>query len=250
MRKHATERFKRASQSVITLPWFARLTYDGTHLSEGVEPSSSRLTGILVQNLDEELSEMQYVGKRFAKTIEGFQCAIQTDEADGFELGLSDLGRLLGYKAYRLTGQAEPDSVWSLDNQVFFLFEAKSDETPTDPISVTTCRQAQGHAKWLKSQGMVPGNADIVTIVISPRTVLAKEALPHTDGLFFISVSELRALADTAVSNLRSARSKASDLDVEDRISVILDTLNGSGLTHEAIYNRLCRRRVRDLKTR
>src|SRR5262249_10469128 len=96
-------------------------------------------------------------------------------------------------------------------------------------FSVSTCRQAQGHVRWLQSQPMMPGNAEVSAIVVSPRTVLAKEAVAHADGLFFVSVADIRALAATAVATLRSARSKAADLDVEDHVAVILDDVNGSG---------------------
>ncbi len=249
MRKHAADRFKRAGQSVMTLPWFARLRYDGGGAAAPAE-SASRLTGVLVQNIDEKLSEMQYVGKRFAKRLESFQPLIDLNEPDAFDRGLTELGELLGYKASKPQEQAAPDSVWSLDNQVFLLFESKSDETPTDPISVSTCRQAQGHEKWLRKQPMIPGNAEVASIVVSPRSVLAKEAVPHAEGLFYMPISEVRALAQTALTSLRSIRSKAADLDVEDRLPVILDGISGSGLTHEFLLERLTKWRVKDIKTR
>jgi hypothetical protein len=211
---------------------------------------SSRLTGILVQNIDEQLSDMQYVGKRFPKRIESFQSLNASDDPDEFDRGLTELGNLLGYKASKPSEQAEPDSVWSLDNQIFFVFECKSDETPNDPISVSTCRQAQGHEKWMRNQPMIPGNAEIIKIVVSPRTVLAKEAVPHAEGLFYVPIGEIRKLAETTVTNLRSTRSKAADLDLEDRLPVILDGANGSGLTHEALHERLTKKRLKDIKIR
>jgi hypothetical protein len=233
----------------MTLPWFARLKYDGVVL-DGRPTPDSQLTGVLVQNIEGQLSDMQYVGKKFAKRIENFQSLIDSDEADGFEGGITELGVMLGYKAWKPQAQAEPDSVWCLESQVFFLFEAKSDESATDPISVRTCREAAGHAKWLKQQPMIPGNAEIITLVISPRTVLAKEAIPHAEGLYFMTVGELRTLATSVVSALRSVRSKASDMDVEDRLRIIADSVNGSGLTHEAVRERLTKRHLTDLKTR
>ena len=248
MRKHAADRFKRASQAVMTLPWFARLRYAGAPVE--AETESSRLTGVLIQNIDDTLSELQYVGKRFAQRIESFQSLIEADDPDEFDRGLTELGSLLGYKASKPSEQAEPDSVWSLDNQVFFVFECKSDETPNDPISVSTCRQAQGHVKWMRSQPMIPGNAEIIVIVVSPRSVLAKEAIPQADGLCYVSIGDIRKLAEAAVTNLRSTRSKAADLDVEDRIPIILDGASGSGLTHEALHERLTRKRLKDTKTR
>jgi hypothetical protein len=248
MRKQAADRFKRASQSVMTLPWFARLRYSGATPERTAE--SSRLTGILVQNVEEKLSDMQYVGKRFAKRIESFQSLIASDDPGEFDRGLTELGNLLGYKAAKPSEQAEPDSVWSLDNQVFVVFESKSDETPNDPISVSTCRQAQGHERWMRNQPMLPGNSEVLTIVVSPRSVLAKEALPHADGLFYVPISEMRTLAEAVVTNLRSMRSRAADLDLEDRLPVILDGVNGSGLTHEALHKRLTKRRLKEIKTR
>ncbi len=249
MRKHAADRFKRAGQSVMTLPWFARLRYDGG-LAGAPSEASSRLTGVLVQNIDEKLSDMQYVGKRFAKRLESFQPLIDSNAPDEFDRGLTELGELLGYKTSKPSEQAAPDSVWSLDNQVFLLFESKSDETPDDPISVSTCRQAQGHEKWLRKQPMIPGNAEVTTIVVSPRSVLAKEAVPHAEGLYYMPIGEVRTLVETGLTGLRSIRSKAADLDVEDRLPIILDGLTGSGLTHEFLLERLTKRRLKEMKTR
>lgn len=249
MRKHAADRFKRSGQSVMTLPWFARLRYDSGAATAPAE-SASRLTGVLVQNIDEKLSDMQYVGKRFAKQVESFQRLIDSNEPHAFDRGLTELGELLGYKTSKPQEQAAPDSVWSLGNQVFLLFESKSDETPTDPISVSTCRQAQGHQKWLREQPMIPGNAEVAMIVVSSRTVLAKEAVPHADGLFYMPIGEVRALAQTALTTLRSIRSNAADLDVEDRLPVILDGITGSGLTHEFLLERLTKWHMKDMKTR
>ncbi len=250
MRKNAAERLQRASRSVLTVPWFSRLKYE-TAKPDGIrEEAVTRLTGVQVQNIDEELVEMQYVGKRFANKMEVFRSEIYNDQADSFERGLEQLGKLLGYKAQRPSGQAEPDSVWSLDNQIFLLLEAKSDESPGDPISVSTCRQADGHAKWLRNQPLIPGNAEVFVILISPRKVLAKEAVPHAQKVFYKTVEDIRALAETSVEALRSARSKASDLDAEDRINVIMDAVNGAGLNHEALLKRLTSMPISQLKTR
>ena len=139
--------------------------------------------------------------------------------------------------------------MWSLDNEIFIVFETKPEETPDDPISVKTCRQAQGHEKWLREQPMIPGNVKVTTIVVSPRTVLAKEALPHADNLFYLPIAEMRKLATTTITNLRSTRSKAADLDVEDRLP-ILDGAMGSGLTHEALHERLTKKRLNEIKIR
>jgi hypothetical protein len=248
MQKRAADRFKRASQSMMTLPWFARLRYSGVPVEPGTE--SSRYTGVLVQNIDEQLSDLQYVGKRFPKRIESFQELIQSDDPDEFDRGLTELGNFLGYRASKPQGQAEPDSVWSLANERFIVFETKPEETPDDPISVTTCRQARGHEKWLREQPMIPGNAKVTTIVVSPRSVLAKEALPHADNLFYVPIAEMRKLATTTIANLRSTRSKAADLDVEDRLPIILEGAMGSALTHEALHERLTKKRLNEITVR
>ena len=63
-------------------------------------------------------------------------------------------------------------------------------------------------------------------------------------------IGEIRRLAEAALLKLRSTRSKASDLDVEDRLAVILDGVNRSGLTHEALHERLTKKRLKDIKPR
>jgi hypothetical protein len=72
-----------------------------------------------------------------------------------------------------------------------------------------------------------------------PHSVLAKEAVPHPRDCITCLSAKCARWHTPGLTGLRSIRSKAAELDVEDRLPIILDGLTGSGLTHEFLQERL-----------
>ncbi len=121
------------------------------------------------------------------------------------------------------------------------LYECKSDESPSGPISVTTCRQARGHADWYKASYQDSSELRPSTIVVSPRTALDPDAVPHSVGLHYSSLDAIRELAREAAANLRAVRSQLVDLDIPERLITIQDGLGRARLDPVSISTRLLR---------
>lgn len=238
MKNDAAERFRRASQSIRAIPMFAKLAHeiDG---KVGQSAPAIELDTLAAENIEKQLVELGFVGPKFDKAIETARRNLQTIEARPFERGLAVLGGLLGYRATKPPDNAAPDSFWELGNTYFALIEAKSDGKPTDPISVSHCRQASGHGKWLKALPFVPHDAAPTIIVISSKTKLDKTAIPHAEGLYYMSLDDARALFSDAVECVRVVRNNAANMDTADRIKFILDERLKRKLTHNEIARRL-----------
>lgn len=245
----AADRFRRASQSIRTLSWFAKLAHEirPNQSDHADEDSMLYLISCVTEAVHQYLINLGAVGTKFDRFIGEYSKQIQSNDAEKFEKAFTELGKMLGFHSEKPDETAAPDSVWTLNSQYVLLFECKSDETPTDGISVRTCRQAQGHIAWQKSRPFFTQNAKILSIVISPRSFLEEGAVPHADDLFYVSVEDVRNLFRQVESCLRSIRSKLPDSVVEDRLQLIQDSLISSEIDPEKIIKRFTHTSLKEL---
>ena len=134
-------------------------------------------------------------GPKFEKAVSELLGLIRQDDHDTFVHGLEMLGNLLGFVASRPKTQGAPDCIWQLSEWACVAFEAKSEESPGDAVSVSSARQAKGHHDWMKATLKLADNATVVVPLISPRSKVAREALPHATGVCFVPIEAIRALA-------------------------------------------------------
>lgn len=66
-------------------------------------------------------------GRAFESKLAGIEAQLADDEAKQFELGLAELGELLGFEAVRPKGTAAPDGAWRDGRKVWILSEAKTE---------------------------------------------------------------------------------------------------------------------------
>jgi len=232
----AADRFYRASQASKAIPWFVRLSHELSPQSEE-EYKSTIMPAIAAESIVRYLLEIGTVGPSFEKTIASSRDDIQQIEHEKFEPALAELGKMLGFDAHKPSGQGTPDSVWILGTEYVVLFEAKSEESPTGEISIRTCRQAQGHEAWQRSRPFFSQNAAMITVVISPRESLDKEAIPHAEGLLYMHPQQIQELFARAEACLRKIRSAFPGLQIEQRYQLALDKFMEDGITPEDIIS-------------
>lgn len=194
------------------------------------------------------LTSLGTVGSKFEKSLKEHDELIKNTSADKFDRALTELGKMLGFDAEKPDGTGAPDSVWRLSNDYVLLFESKSDESSSDGISISTCRQAQGHLNWQKSRPFFSQHATMLSIVISPRTFLDKDALPHAGDLYYQNIENIRKLFTETGNCLRTIRSKSPDLEPEQRISLIQSEFNNSNLCPVKIIERLTKNKIVNLE--
>ncbi len=247
--RKATERFRRASLSTRTISWFMRLS-NTLDFQQPSEPTASDLTVSAVASINSYLINLGMVGSKFDRIMKDLHAKIQASTADMFDKALTELGRMLGFSAERPQNTGAPDSVWKLGSQMVLLFESKSEESPSGSISISTCRQAQGHQAWLKANPFFTQSAELLTIVVSPREYLDKDAIPHAQGLFYLHTSDVQKLFAEADSCLRIIRSKLTDLETEQRLDLIHTEISVAKLMPAEVISRLTKVRLADLQTR
>jgi len=194
-----------------------------------------------VEAINRYLSSLGTVGPAFDKAMLELHKSIRETDPTKFDRALSELGKLLGFGAYKPTEPASPDSVWNLGTAHVILFEAKSDESPHGGISVSTCRQAQGHQAWQNNRPFFTQEAQVTTVVVSPRTSISSDAVPHADRLYYVSTDEIRDMFSASEACLRRTRSACAGLQAEQVFNVIMENMTAAGLTPDDILSRIRR---------
>ncbi len=208
----ADDFFQRALTCCVKATWFSELP----ELGFGAPPGSrDLLLPLAVDAVQRELTSLGPVGDRFERKMKRVLDLLNTTTANDFEQGLVELGGLLGFQAFKPKVKGAPDAVWKLGERVYLLFEAKSDESAGDPISLDTARQAQGHLAYARAKLTPPEEAVVLSVVVSPRRTLAPEARPSSVGLHYLHLDDMRELADNVVGILRRVRADSADMEEE-----------------------------------
>jgi hypothetical protein len=237
LRVTAADRFRRASYASKAVLWFARLSHE-LGLEQG-EASSAIDLAQAVEGVNRFLSDLGMVGAGFDRAMLDLARFVQETDAAAFDRALTELGQMLGFGAHKPSEAATPDAVWNLGTAYVILFEAKSDESPEGSISVSTCRQAQGHKDWQTNRPFFTQAALIKTVIVSPRTSLSPDAVPHAKDLYHVSTDDIRDLFASAEACLRRIRSACAGLKPEQVSNIIMENLVLAALTPDQVLARL-----------
>ena len=188
--------------------WFAALAR--MSMMTGLVSEVDELVSWSVENIEELLTQLGLHGPKFERVATELLGLIDKSESTPFSRGLEQLGRSLGFLSWRPGVQGAPDCVWTLADRLCIVFEAKSEESASDPIPIRDVREAKGHLDWVSANVKLADNAEVVVSLVSPRSVIAKEALPHAEGVYRLGVDEIRSLARKAVGSLRAARAQSA----------------------------------------
>jgi len=233
----ARELFSRAAQRA-SVNWFARLARQPA-AREG--PQEQVEDAVSIENISRRLKRLGLYGPRFERFIAQLLEQLAETDSTSFEIGLQKVGELLGFDAIRPTDEGGPDGVWMLSDKIAIAFEAKSDETPDGAISLKTVRQANSHPVWVKDHCRVASDADIFTVVVTPRTTIDERAQRIVDNVFYVHAGSVRETADELVAALRRIRAQATERDSDhlQLVELVRQELEASVLLPVNILERL-----------
>ena len=232
----ARELFSRAYSASPTATWFR----EASRLADiEVEPIDDEWLLSAAEAVERRIQEVGVAGAEFDKQAQLMIERLDGNEATPFEQGLEQLGYWLGIDARRPTGKGVPDGVWIFAGETIVGLEAKSNEQPNSPISLSTAREAHGHLQWIRSNLEVPDSTSVCTVIFSDRSTVAAEALPHAEYLFVVDLKFIRDLGREVASTVRSLRSQASNTSDEDFRRLIADRLREEGLDPRSVLTAL-----------
>lgn len=196
------------------------------------------MQALAVEQLADYLRDFRATGPRFQNKMEEIERLMKATEANEFDRGLVELGKLLGFEAWKPAGTAPPDCVWQLGSWLLIVFEGKSDESVDGSISIQDCRQSSAHLDWVRAQDDLKGAREIISVLVTPRVKLDPNAIPYAEGIYFVNTSAALALFERAKSMLLEARGVMTD-GGDELGEKLLEVMTRMNLTPEEIRNQL-----------
>ena len=237
LRDTARDLFGRARAAAPRTSWFLEATRLANFQVDGQLVDDPLLLNA-AEAVEKRIQQIGVAGAGFEAEAKSVVEQLGSDRHVAFEQGLERLGWWLGLDAFRPDGQGVPDGIWSFAGDAVVTLEAKSEEVTTGSISVNTARQARGHIEWVKSNMQELDTAPISSVIISDRTTVANEAMPHTTGLFVVSLTAVRELGQNVISTVRALRTEASETSNETFRRAVADRLKAEQLDPKSILAR------------
>ena len=210
----------RAIQTCKTVSWFAGALRSMLP-PEKLRSEASGADAIVIEGISDLLQDLGSSGPGFQRKMSEVKGFLKEKDHTRFDRGMVELGALLGFNSWRPEGQASPDCVWQLGNDLAFLLEGKSEASPEGPISVEDCRQASGHLKWARAEPALKDCKLLFSVLVTPRTFLDKSAIPHAKDVYVMRSSEMLALferIEPMLAEVRSTMTQETDEELKERI--------------------------------
>jgi len=221
--KSSIEFYVKATKCAKTVSWFSEFlsTIEQPELDEEIDNFSA----YSVEKIQDNLSSWGSIGKSFEKKIDENKNLINSDNPTQFELGLTELGNMLGFNACRPNEKSDPDSLWRLGDHFVIIFEAKSDKDKGGFISVDNCRQSSGHYNWANNDDFCSDLEKKIVVITSPCKFIKNEAISHADNLYHINVEHMREIFDMMSGIYRRIRAQLINYDNETVRQMIFSEL-------------------------
>lgn len=237
------DHLSRALACTVSVQWLAELkTIAGAPVVAEIAEAAVDAS-VVVQVLE----DWHLRGVRFEREVAAEREAINCTKANRFQAGMETLGRMLGGQATSWSEDGAPDGLWTLNDGIEIVFEYKSDETPGDPVSLATVRQAATHEAWLRKHKGVAKGTLVRTVIVTPRTTIAADAVSVCGDLRVISLEEVRGLFEKAAERLRAIRARAQNLSDEELRDLVDEEYLKDGLAHKESLKMVAGRRLADL---
>ena len=245
LREVGRDFFRRACQASPRSTWFVEagraVDFDtGENLIDDV------LLLEAAEKIERRIQQFGVVGAGFESEIQEMIDLLDSVEAPRFEQGLERLGLWLGFSAIRPPGTGVPDGVWPFAGDAIVSLEAKSNESPTGPISLSTAREAQGHINWVKSNIRPTDSTSLFTVILSDRNVISADAVPNSEALYVVSLGWARELCRMVAAVVRALRAQASAVSNEEFRQIIAERFKEEKLDPVSVLNEMQNGPLRD----
>jgi hypothetical protein len=185
-------------------------------------------------------------GLGFERKLTEIEKQLAQDDATQFELGLRELGDVLGFEAERPRGTAAPDGAWRNGDRLWLLFEAKTEERPENQVSVTDARQAASHHDWVKAQLGWEEPERTLTTLVAYKTFVDPAAAAVARDVTLVDPAVIREIASRAIEVYRDARPRARALTDDQLAATLAEGFRRQRLRSEDLLADLGDRRVAD----
>lgn len=181
------------------------------------------------------MAEVGLRGRRFEREAQTVLAGLTGREAVAFEMALARLGEYLGFESERPGGQGAPDGVWRDVDDLWVVFEAKTEGDPDLPISATDVRQANGHIEWVRTQRRWPEPAHSVSALITDRSQAVEAAASVAGRLMAVPQATILGIAQDVFEAHRALRVLATGDSAETIAATFTREFRERGLDTDSI---------------
>lgn len=178
----------------------------------------------------QHIDRLGWAGPTFRREMDAMEGLVKQTQYKQFHQGLERLGRCLGAQPLRPNEQGAPDVVWSFDDEIHIVFEAKSEKAPDSFLSKDDVLQAGGHVNWVLARLVTDQeSARIMPVIVSPASALHHAAEPHRGGLYWMHTEAVSDLARTTYEVVSEIRTRSAGRDfgpVKDEVCARLKQTN------------------------
>ncbi len=201
----AQDHFKAAKGAAQGIPWLTGLArFDG--VSNEPDLPDTRVMR-LIEKLEKSLENLGTLhNQKFDQLERMIRENLLASEKTKFELGQTELGKLLGYEAGNKETNGAPDPWWITDEDLGFIFEDHSDAKPGSNLHIAKARQVCTHPNWVRQNLPVAKNAMILPVLVTPVSRADIDALPHLNDVSLWRIDDFRKWADVALTVIRELR--------------------------------------------
>jgi hypothetical protein len=231
---------KDAEGTARMLRWRPRVEPKAVHLPAAADYDER------AERAADKLRQLGIRGLGFEHKLEEIERKLAQDEATQFELGLNELGELLGFEAFRPSGTAPPDGAWRDGERLWLLFEAKTEERPENPVSVSEARQAGSHYDWVKAQLGWNEPEQALSALISYKSTVDAAAAAVARDVTLVSPTVIRDIAARAIAVHRELRPRARAMSEEQLAASIAEAFRRKRLHSDDLLAELSKRRLAD----
>jgi hypothetical protein len=206
----ARSHFSSAYEAARFIPWLLDLARHQPDVATGKDDKRTLLGQI--EKTEMQLTRLGTVHERAyaqeeAEILNGLlNESLEPEAVRAFEDAHMRLGKLLGFDAGKVEGDATPDPWWAADTDFCIVFEDHSGAQPSSSLDATKARQAATHPNWVKQNLPTTSATEILSVLVSPVKTATEGALPHLPLFSYWSLQEFRSWAKNALAVIRKLR--------------------------------------------
>ena len=243
--EESTELYKMAIKCARTISWFSE--FFNRLETKDIQEEIDQFSCYAVEKCQDNLSEWGCIGKTFENQIDQVKELISNDKAKPFEIGLTDLGNLLGFEAHHSANDSDPDSIWKLGDHFAIVFEAKTGKKPDNGISVDNCRQSIGHYNTANNDDFCKGVEKKIVVIVTHCKFIENAAIQHTGELYYMNVDRIREIFEIISGIYRRIRTQLINYDNETVRQMIFKELKKYNVDPENLLKEFESKPLKDL---
>lgn len=242
------ELFERACKASPAIVWLAELARH--NLTKSPLGTVEKATVVATDAIHKLLKDLGTFGVRFEKDISACREKLSSKDHNTFVQGLRRLGDYLGFESTAPKETGAPDCIWTIQGTAHIAFEAKPEQKPEEQIGIESVRQTAGHEKWTKASVASVDSTPIISILITPRTKIDKDAVVHAGSTYHVTPASLQSLGEETIELLRKTRSLCTSESDEGPLEAIRRELIEALKTPDEVVRRLTTRKLSTLERR